>query len=142
MSSITSRKLIRRKHIFWISVACNFLAFWLLGDFDRAADAAPLFDNFTKYIQAQSDAALTATNASEEIKTVVKTFLGVIPWAVILVIGGVCSWQAYAGYQLYEREDMSGLGKCALNIVVLLILTVASSAITDFVVGGTIGGGA
>jgi hypothetical protein len=142
MTTTTSRKRIRRKHIFWMSILCQFLALWLFGDFNRAVDAAPLFDKFTTYIQTQGDTFLTAAGAAEGIKTTIKAFLGIIPWAIILMVGAVVSWQAYSGYQAYEREDMAGTGKCVLNIVVMLLLTVASSAVTDFFVGGAAAPGA
>jgi hypothetical protein len=142
MATTTSRKRIRRKHIFWMSIFCQFSALWLFGDFNRPADAAPLFNNFTTYIQTQGETFLTAAGAADGIKATIKAFLGIIPWAIILMVGAVASWQAYAGYQSYEREDMAGTGKCVLNIVVLLLLTVAASAVTDFFVGGAAAPGA
>jgi hypothetical protein len=120
----------------------NAIAIWV--HIGTSASAAPLYDNFTKYIQFQSNCFLTAASggttaatSSTSITTIVTSFLGLIPWAIILLAGSIIAWQAYQGYQEYQREDLSGMGKSVLSVIVMLLLLVMTSFITDFVVGGT-----
>jgi hypothetical protein len=136
-TSRSNRKVIKKYHVAISTVILHTLALILLGDFSRPAQAAPLYDKFTTYIQAQATAFMTATGLTGAAVTSVSTLLGLIPWAVILLVGAISAWQAYAGYQAYDREDLSGMGKCVLNVLVLFGLTIMSSIITDFIVAGT-----
>jgi hypothetical protein len=138
--SPNQRKFIRRWQVSVTAVVTHAMFLLFAGDFNRATNAAPLYDKFTKYIQKTSETFLTAASATA-VTPIVTAFLELIPWGILLLAGGVISWQAYAGYQAYEREDLSGVGKAVLNIVVMLLLLVMTSFVTDFIVSGT-GGGA
>ncbi len=139
MTKFTNRKLIQRQYVFITAVIVNTTALLLRGDFDRPANAA-LFENMTRYIKTQATAFLTAVPALSAIQPLLLAFLDLIPWSIILLVGAIVSWQSYTGYQSYEREDLSGAGKCILNILVLVALLFTSSAITDAMVAGGPGG--
>jgi hypothetical protein len=132
------RKAIQQWHIFIATVIVNTTALLLRGDFDRPANAA-LFANMTTYIKTQATAFLTAVPTLSVIQPLLLAFLDLIPWSIILLVGAIVAWQSYTGYQSYEREDLSGAGKCILNILVLVALLFTSSAITDAMVAGGAG---
>jgi hypothetical protein len=137
-TSAKKRKAIQRQQIFIIATIVNTTALLLRGDFDRPANAA-LFANMTTYIKTQATAFLTAVPSLSVVQPLLLAFLDLIPWSIILLVGAVISWQSYTGYQSYEREDLSGAGKCILNILVLVALLFTSSAITDAMVAGGAG---
>jgi hypothetical protein len=132
------RKAIQQRHVFVTAVIVNTTALLLRGDFDRPANAA-LFANMTTYIKTQATAFLTAAPSLAVVQPLLLAFLDLIPWSIILLVGAVVAWQSYSGYQSYEREDLSGMGKCILNILVLVALLFTSSAITDAMVAGGAG---
>jgi hypothetical protein len=129
----TQRKQMRRRQIFITAVIANTTALLLRGDFDRPADAAVLFAPMTTYIKTQATAFLGATTLTA-VQPLLLALLDLIPWSIILIVGAIISWQSYKGYELYEREDLSGMGKCVLNILVLVALTFTSAKITDAMV--------
>lgn len=137
--SAKKRKAIQQRHIFIAAVIANTTALLLCGDFNRPANAA-LFANMTTYIKTQATAFLTAVPALSVVQPLLLAFLDLIPWSIILLVGAIVAWQAYTGYQSYEREDLSGAGKCILNVLVLVALLFTSSAITDAMVAGGAGG--
>ena len=127
------RKTIQQRDIFITAVIVNTTALLLRGDFDRSADAAILYAPMTAYIKTQATAFLSATTLTA-IQPLLLAFLDLIPWSIILLVGAIVSWQAYTGYQAYDREDLSGMGKCVLNILVLVALLFTSAKITDVMV--------
>jgi hypothetical protein len=127
------RKAIQRRDIFITATIANTTALLLRGDFDRPADAAILFAPMTAYIKTQATAFLGATTLTA-VQPLLLAFLDLIPWSIILLVGAVVSWQAYTGYQSYEREDLSGAGKCILNVLVLVALLFTAAKITDAMV--------
>jgi hypothetical protein len=127
------RKAIQRWHIFITTVIVNTTALLLRGDFDRPADAAILFAPMTAYIKTQATAFLSATTLTA-VQPLLLAFLDLIPWSIILLVGAIVSWQSYTGYQSYEREDLSGAGKCILNVLVLVALLFTAAKITDAMV--------
>ena len=104
------RKAIKRQHIFITATLVNTTALLLRGDFDRPADAAILFAPMTAYIKQQATAFLSATTLTA-VQPLLLAFLDLIPWSIILLVGAIISWQSYTGYQAYDREDLSGMGK-------------------------------
>ena len=135
------KKAIQQRHIFITATFVNTTALLLRGDFNRPANAA-LFANMTTYIKTQATAFLTAVPTLSVVQSLLLAFLDLIPWSIILLVGAVVAWQSYSGYQSYEREDLSGMGKCILNILVLVALLFTSSAITYAMVAGGAGGAA
>jgi hypothetical protein len=136
------KKLIRHWQVFTVTVVLNTISIWAKLESSHSAEAAPLYDKFTTYVQNGACSFLAAVStgaggtATTTIGPLVKSFLGLIPWAVILLVGAVVAWQAYEGYRAYDREDVSGAGQAILKVLVILFLTVMSSAVTDFFVGG------
>jgi hypothetical protein len=140
-SSAKKRRTIQHWHVSNLAVIVNTTALLLRSDFDRPANAA-LFANMTTYIKTQATAFLTAAPSLAAVQPLLLAFLDLIPWSIILLVGAVVAWQSYTGYQSYEREDLSGAGKCILNILVLVALLFTSSAVTDAMVAGGAGAGA
>ena len=138
-NTFVKTKVIQQRHIFITAVIVNTTALILRGDFDRPANAA-LFTNMTTFIKTQATAFLTAVPALAAAQPLLLAFLDLIPWSIILLAGSIVSWQAYTGYQAYDREDLSGAGKAFLNVLVLVALLFTSSAITDAMVAGGAGG--
>jgi|GEM_PF-5822865 len=130
---IKKKRAIQRQHIFITAVIVNTTALLLRGDFDRSADAAILFAPMTAYIKTQATAFLSATTLTT-VQPLLLAFLDLIPWSIILLVGAIVSWQSYTGYQAYDREDLSGMGKCVLNILVLVALLFTAAKITDAMV--------
>ncbi len=131
--SAKERKAIQRQQIFIIATIVNTTALLLRGDFDRPASAAVLFAPMTAYIKTQATAFLSATTLTA-VQPLLLAFLDLIPWSIILLVGAIISWQSYTGYQAYDREDLSGMGKCVLNILVLVALLFTAAKITDAMV--------
>jgi hypothetical protein len=129
---IRKRKTTQQRGIFIAAVIANTTALLLRGDFDRSVNAAILFAPMTAYIKTQATAFLTPTIPA--IQPIILAFLDLIPWAIILLVGAVVSWQSYSGYQAYDRDDLSGMGKCVLNIFVLVALVFTAAKITDTMV--------
>jgi hypothetical protein len=129
----TNRRVVKKYHITTLVVTSNIFALLLMGDFDRAASAAPLFDKFTTYAKTGITTFFTGTGGAggAAISTALTALVALIPWAIILLVGAIAGWQAYLGYQAYEREDLSGMGKCVLNVIVLVGLTFTASLVTD-----------
>jgi hypothetical protein len=130
--SAKKRKAIQHWHVFVMSVAANTTALLLRGDFDRGADAAILYGPMTAYIKTQAGNFLNPTIPA--LTPIILPFLDLIPFSIILLVGAVASWQAYSGYQSYERDDLAGMGKCGLNVLVLVALLFVSAKITDVMV--------
>jgi hypothetical protein len=130
---VQKRKVIQQRAIFTTAVVINTTALLLRGDFDRPANAAILFAPMTAYIKTQATAFLSATTLTA-VQPLLLAFLDLIPWSIILLVGAMISWQSYTGYQAYDREDISGMGKCVLNILVLVALLFTAAKITDAMV--------
>jgi hypothetical protein len=136
---VRERKLIRQWHITTLSVISNVTLLLLRGDFWRGADAAPLFDGTVTYLKARSDSFFTAaasgsgnTAANTAMRTTVSAVIELLPWAVILIVAGITASQAYNGYKQYEQEDLAGMSKSIVSVVVLLLLVVMASYVMDF----------
>jgi hypothetical protein len=139
---IRKRKLIQKWQITTLSVVTNVILLLLRGDFWRGADAAPLFNKTVVYLKARSDSFFAAASAGQPTATATNTALGVtvsalielLPWAVILVVAGITATQAYKGYQQFEQEDLAGMSKSLVSVVVLILLVVMASYVMDFLV--------
>jgi hypothetical protein len=101
------------------------------------ADAAPIYDAFV----TESTAKITLIMAGFPVAgplftTLFTAIVNLIPWAVLLMVGGIVIWQGYLGYQEYDRENFSGIVKPMLNIIVLVILVITSDRIINFMFTG------
>jgi fatty acid desaturase len=102
------------------------------------ANAAPIYDAFVDYSTTKITAIMAGFPVAGPLFTVLFTaFANLIPWAVLMMVGGIVVWQAYLGYQEYDRENFSGIVKPMLNIIVLVILVIATDRIVTFMFKGT-----
>jgi hypothetical protein len=102
-------------------------------DFNHPASALPLYSKLTTSLETSANTFCTAGGLDAAATAQIVTLIALIPWSAILIVGSMVAWQAYTGYQAYDREDVSGTGRCVVNIVSLLALTMMSSLITDFI---------
>jgi hypothetical protein len=126
-----------RKAITWKSIRYSLtfvfsLGFWGYSGI-RSAQAI-VFSDFTDYLGNGITGFLTAANAPAPVITLVKAAMGIIPWLVLSLAGGVILWQAYEGYKEYERENFSGITKPITNILVIIILLYLADRVTSSLV--------
>jgi hypothetical protein len=101
------------------------------------ADAAPIYDAFVTVSTTKIATIMAGFPVAGPLFTNLFTaIVNLIPWAVLLIVGGIVIWQAYLGYQEYERENFSGIVKPMLNIIVIVILVITSDRIVTFMFTG------
>jgi hypothetical protein len=100
------------------------------------ADAAPIYDAFVTASTAKIATIMAGFPAGALFTDLFTAIVNLIPWAVLLMVGGLVIWQAYLGYQEYDRENFSGIVKPLLNIIVLIILVIATDRVTTFIFTG------
>jgi hypothetical protein len=101
------------------------------------ADAAPLYDAFVTVSTTKIATIMAGFPVAGPLFTTLFTaIVNLIPWAVLLMVGGIVIWQAYLGYQEYDRENFSGIVKPMLNIIVIVILVIATDRIVNFIFTG------
>ena len=101
------------------------------------ADAAPIYDAFVTVSTTKIATIMAGFPVAGPLFTTLFTaIVNLIPWAVLLMVGGIVIWQAYLGYQEYDRENFSGIVKPMLNIIVLVILVIATDRIINFIFTG------
>jgi hypothetical protein len=143
-TKIRERKLIRQWHITILCVATNVTMLLLRGDFWRGAEAGILFNKTTTYLKLKSGTFLDAAAGSSGgslaaggvLKTTVDALIDLVPWALILIVAGISASQAYNGYKQYEQEDLGGMVKSILSVLILILFVVMASFVTDFLVSG------
>ena len=98
---------------------------------------APIYDAFVTVSTTKITTIMAGFPAAGPLFTTLFTaIVNLIPWAVLLMVGGIVIWQAYLGYQEYDRENFSGIVKPMLNIIVLVILVIATDRIINFIFTG------
>jgi hypothetical protein len=101
------------------------------------ADAAPIYDAFVTASTTKIATIMAGFPVAGPLFTTLFTaIVNLIPWAVLLMVGGIVIWQAYLGYQEYDRENFSGIVKPMLNIIVLVILVITTDRIINFMFTG------
>jgi hypothetical protein len=128
-----NRSSFRQCQIFIGSFVVNSISLFICRDFNRPASALPLYSKLTTSLETSANTFCTAGGLDAAATAQIVTLIALIPWSAILIVGSMVAWQAYTGYQAYDREDVSGTGRCFVNIVSLLALTMMSSLITDFI---------
>jgi hypothetical protein len=128
---ITGKK-ISWNQVRYFLVSC-FAAITWGGNLAPRADAAPIYNAFVTASMASLASITAAFPAAALLTPILTAFINLIPWAVLLIVGGIVIWQAYLGYQEYDRENFSGIVKPVLNIIVLLMLVVATDRIVTFI---------
>lgn len=101
------------------------------------ADAKPaeaVYERFTTYIQGSLTTFLGAVGGGA-VAPIATSAIGLLPWLVIVLAGGIIIWQAYAGYQEWQRENYSGISKPVANILVTIILVFLTDALSALLVG-------
>ncbi|AFY97212.1 hypothetical protein [Chamaesiphon minutus] len=140
MSYINSLNKSRKK-ISWKQIRYVLISFftsiawgWNLAP---KADAAPIYDAFVTYSTTKITTIMAGFPVAGPLFTLLFTAIAnLIPWAVLMMVGGIVIWQAYLGYQEYDRENFSGIVKPLLNIIVLIILVIATDRIVTFMFTG------
>jgi hypothetical protein len=130
------RKKILWKYIQYALIACFSSIVWGWNLAPRA-DAAPIYDAFVTVSTTKIATIMAGFPVAGPLFTTLFTaIVNLIPWAVLLIVGGICMWQAYLGYQEYDRENYSGITKPMLNIIVLIILVIVTDRIVTFIFTG------
>jgi hypothetical protein len=132
-----NHKAIGHCQVFISSLVVNLISLFICHDFNRPASALPLYSNLTTSLENSATLFCAAGGVNATGTKQILALVDLIPWSAILIVGSMVAWQAYAGYQAYEREDTSGMGRCVVNVVTLLALTIMSSLITDFISTGS-----
>jgi hypothetical protein len=140
MSNATSlskyRKKVSWKQIRYALIACFSAIAWGW-NLAPKADAAPIYDAFVTVSTTKITTIMAGFPVAGPLFTTLFTaIVNLIPWAVLLMVGGIVIWQAYLGYQEYDRENFSGIVKPMLNIIVLVILVIATDRIINFIFTG------
>jgi hypothetical protein len=130
------RKKIPWKYIQYALITCFSSIVWGWNLAPRA-DAAPIYDAFVTVSTTKIATIMAGFPVAGPLFTTLFTaIVNLIPWAVLLIVGGICMWQAYLGYQEYDRENYSGITKPMLNIIVLIILVIVTDRIVTFIFTG------
>ncbi len=140
MNYVTSlskpRNKISWKYIQYALISCFSLIIWGW-KLAPKADAAPIYDAFVTVSTTKIATIMAGFPVAGPLFTTLFTaIVNLIPWAVLLMVGGICIWQAYLGYQEYDRENFSGIVKPMLNIIVLVILVITTDRIVTFIFTG------
>jgi hypothetical protein len=133
---ITGKKISWKQiQLFLVSCLAAITWGWNLAP---KADAAPIYDAFVTVSTTKIATIMAGFPVAGPLFTTLFTaIVNLIPWAVLLIVGGIAIWQAYLGYQEYDRENFSGIVKPMLNIIVLVILLIATDRIITFMFLGT-----
>jgi hypothetical protein len=126
-----NRKFFQQCHVFVGSLVINLFSLFICHDFNRPASALPLYSKLTTALEASTNTFCAAGGLDATATAQILTLIDLIPWSAILIVGSMVAWQAYTGYQAYIREDISGTGRCLIDVITLLSLTMMSSLITD-----------
>lgn len=119
----------------YISIA--FTSFFLWGWVaDSRADAAIPFTTLFDAAADQTDEFVATTGAPGEIGAMISGFMTFIPWIVLALVGSIIAWQTYEAYKEYQRENLSGAVKPALNIIVLLVFVFIADRATSYLATG------
>jgi hypothetical protein len=108
------------------------LGFWAYSGI-RSAQAA-VFSDFTAYLSNSITGFLTAANAPSSVVTLVQAAMGLVPWIVLAIAGGIITWEAIEGYREFKREEYSGMVKPIATILLLVILLYFADRITSALV--------
>ncbi|WP_373547077.1 hypothetical protein [Chamaesiphon sp.] len=135
-SLVKSRSKISWKQVRYVLIGFFTAIIWG-GNLAPKANAAPIYDAFVTYSTTKITAIMAGFPVAGPLFTTLFTAIAnLIPWAVLLIVGGVAIWQAYLGYQEYDRENFSGIVKPMLNIIVLVILVITTDRIVTYMFTG------
>jgi ABC-type transporter Mla maintaining outer membrane lipid asymmetry permease subunit MlaE len=131
-----SKSKISWNQIRYILISFNSFLFWGWAASSRA-DAAGI--PFTTLFNAAADQTKTfvgLTGAPQQIGDMIGGFMTFIPWIVLILVGSIVAWQTYEAYKEYQRENLSGAVKPALNIIVLLVFVFIADRATSYLATG------
>jgi hypothetical protein len=130
------RNKVSWKYIQYALISCFSPIIWGW-NLAPKANAAPIYDAFVTVSTTKITTIMAGFPVAGPLFTTLFTaIVNLIPWAVLLMVGGIVIWQAYLGYQEYDRENFSGIVKPMLNIIVLVILVIATDRIINFIFTG------
>jgi Na+/phosphate symporter len=127
-----NHQVLRQSQIAILSIGFNTIALWLGGDLTRPASAAPLYGTLTNYLKTAATGFCLAGGLDAKGTASITSLIELIPWSAILLIGSIIAWEAYGGYQAYQREDATGMGRSAVNLVITVALTLLTNLITAY----------
>jgi hypothetical protein len=135
MPKVTSsnHQLLRKSQISLGSIVVNMLALWLCGDFNRPASATPLYGTLTTYLKTAATGFCLSGGLDAKGTANITSLIELIPWSAILLIGSIVAWESYRGYQAYQREDATGMGRCVANLVTTVALTLVTNLLTAYI---------
>jgi fatty acid desaturase len=133
IKTLLSKYRVTWKQIRYILIGFNSFLFWGWAASSRS-DAAIPFQDLANAASAQVLLFTGSLGPSAPLGIVgaIVGFVRFIPWIVITLIGSVVIWQTYEGYKEYERENLSGAVKPAMNIIVLLVFVFLADRVTSY----------
>jgi hypothetical protein len=123
---------LRRSQISVASIAINTIALWLGGDFNRPANAM-LYGTLTDYLKTAANNFCLSGGLDAKGTAAINSLIDLIPWSAILLIGSIVAWEAYRGYQAYQREDATGMGRVVVNLFTTVVLILITDLLTAYV---------
>jgi hypothetical protein len=136
IKTFQSKRKATWNQIRYISIAFNSFLFWGWAA-DSRADAAIPFTTLFTAAAVQTDNFVATTGAPATIGSMISGFMTFIPWIVLVLVGSIVAWQTYEAYKEYQRENLSGAVKPALNIVVLLVFVFIADRATSYLATGS-----
>ncbi len=130
-----------RRKVSWYRVRLGLIGLlssllWGWGTSERANAAGIPFQTGFTAIGTQLTTFITAIQGPAALGTTINALCVVIPWMLLMLISAIIVWQVYEGYKEYDRENISGVVKPALNILVVLILLFLSDRAVTFITTG------
>lgn len=132
-SNLAPDKKIRWHHIQYSLIGALSSAMWGWASAEPAQ--AFFFSKFsTAGALAMNNFASTVSGGNgttvQTVFTMLAALITFVPWIVLISCGGIVIWQAYEGYQEYQRENTAGVTAAAMKVTVLFILVAIADMIS------------
>jgi hypothetical protein len=136
IKTFQSKRKVTWNQIRYILIGFNSFLFWVWAADSRADAAGIPFTTLFNAAALQTGTFVTLTGAPPAIGLMIAGFMAFIPWIVLILVGAVVAWQTYEAYKEYQRENLSGAVKPALNIIVLLVFVFIADRATSYLATG------
>jgi hypothetical protein len=131
-----SKSKVTWNQIRYILISFNSFLFWGWAGSSRADAAGIPFTTLFNAAATKTSDFVTLTGAPTQIGAMIAGFMTFIPWIVLILVGSIIAWQTYEAYKEYQRENLSGAVKPALNIIVLLVFVFIADRATSYLATG------